>query len=315
MQGILKRVAFGMFMAAVFWNLTGCELGDFGFPNGEMVIEYEVTGVSIKQDQTAAPLFPYILTISIRWVTDGGGNYPYYSDKERTKRILGKELVTINGKPLNEGIGFLSAYLDFLPQEGDLAVFNQEWFFATPYSSDYYPDNWAKVRIITESMPITMTLESIAVTSLPAKTVYLQGEFLDLKGLVVTGTYTDGATKAETVSLFNIGDYNANTPGEQTLKVWINNLTATFTVTVNPVELESIAVTSLPARTVYESGEPLDISGLVVTGTYSNGTTKAETVGLSGISGYNADTLGPQTLTVTVGGMTVTFDVEVQASA
>jgi hypothetical protein len=39
-------------------------------------------------------------------------------------------------------------------------------------------------------------------------------------------------------------------------------------------------------------------SGLVVTGTYSNGTEKAETVTLSNISGYDANTTGQQTLPV-----------------
>jgi hypothetical protein len=145
--------------------------------------------------------------------------------------------------------------------------------------------------------------------------VYEAGEPLDLNGLVVTGIYTDGATRTETVGLSNISGYKANTPGEQTVKVGINYLSATFTVTVNPAVLQSIEVTSQPAKTVYESGEPLDISGLVVTGTYSNGTTKTETVDLPDISGYNADTLGTQTLTVTVGGMTDTFAVEVQAES
>jgi hypothetical protein len=40
-------------------------------------------------------------------------------------------------------------YLDFLPTEGELAVFNQGWFFAKPTSSPYYRE---KVRIITESI-------------------------------------------------------------------------------------------------------------------------------------------------------------------
>jgi hypothetical protein len=53
------------------------------------------------------------------------------------------------------------------------------------------------------------------------------------------------------------------------------------------------------------------MSGLVVTGTYSDGTTKMETVSESTISGYNKDATGEQTLTVTVGGKTATFPVTV----
>jgi uncharacterized repeat protein (TIGR02543 family) len=158
-------------------------------------------------------------------------------------------------------------------------------------------------------------LQNIVVTTPPAKTVYIIGEALNLSGLVVTGTYSDGATKAETVNLSNISGYNANTTGTQTLTVTVNGKTTTFTVTVNSSALQSIAVTTPPAKTVYITGEALDLSGLVVTGTYSDGVTKAETVSLANISGYNADTAEQQTLTVTIDGKTTTFTVTVNNSA
>ncbi|MDR1127666.1 MAG: bacterial Ig-like domain-containing protein [Treponema sp.] len=66
---------------------------------------------------------------------------------------------------------------------------------------------------------------------------------------------------------------------------------------------------------MYELGETLNISGLVVTGTYADGTTKAETVSLSNISGYNANTVGQQTLTVTIDGKTTTFTITVNNAA
>jgi hypothetical protein len=149
-------------------------------------------------------------------------------------------------------------------------------------------------------------LLSIAVTKAPAKTVYAQGETLDITGLVVTGTYSDDTTRAEIVVLPNIRGYNAGTTGRQPLTVTINGKTAIFTVTItagspggdNPV-LQSTAITSLLAKFVYARGETLDISGLAVTGTYPDGTTRAETVSLSNISGYDPNTQGTQTLTVT----------------
>ncbi|MDR1072088.1 MAG: bacterial Ig-like domain-containing protein [Treponema sp.] len=159
-------------------------------------------------------------------------------------------------------------------------------------------------------------LQSIAITSPPTTTVYVIGEALDISGLVAIGTYSDGTTRTETVSLAAISGYDANTVGTQTLTVTINGKTATFTVTVTApgsAVLQSIAITDWPAKTVYEPGEALNISGLVVTGTYSDGTTKRETVSLSNISGYDADTVGAQTLTVTINGKTATFTVTVTA--
>jgi hypothetical protein len=141
--------------------------------------------------------------------------------------------------------------------------------------------------------------------------VYAKGDSLDISGLVVTGTYSGGTTKVETVSVSDISGYDTNTTGTQTLTVTVGGKTATFTVTVNDTALQSIAITSPPTKTVYSVGEALNLSGLVVTGTYVDGTTKAETVGIANVSGYNANTTGTQTLTVTVGGKTATFTVTV----
>jgi hypothetical protein len=155
------------------------------------------------------------------------------------------------------------------------------------------------------------SLQSIAVTSPPTKTVYVKGETLDISGLVVTGTYSGGMTKVETVNLSDISGYNKDTTETQTLTVTVGGKTATFTVTVNNTALQSIAITSPPTKTVYAQGEALDLSGIVVTGTYAGGTTKVETVTLANISGYNKDTTGQQTVTVTINGETATFIVTV----
>jgi cytochrome c-type biogenesis protein CcmE len=146
--------------------------------------------------------------------------------------------------------------------------------------------------------------------------VYTQGETLDIGGLVVTGTYTDGTSKQETVSLSNISGYNPNLVSQQTLTVTLNGKTATFTVTVNAggAALQSIAITSPPTKTVYAQGETFEIGGLVVTGTYTDGTSKQEPVSASNISGYKPNLVGQQTLTFTLNGKTATFTVTVNAS-
>jgi hypothetical protein len=162
------------------------------------------------------------------------------------------------------------------------------------------------------------TLQSIAVTSPPTKTIYTRGEDLDLSGLEVTGTYSDNSTKAEFVSASDISGYDPDTTGRQTLVVAVNGNIAFFVVTVNAAgiaTLQSIAVTSPPTKTVYTRGEDLDLRGLEVTGTYSDGTTKTESVYSSNVAGYDANAIGTQTLTITIDGKTVDFTVKVQATA
>jgi hypothetical protein len=168
---------------------------------------------------------------------------------------------------------------------------------------------------VTVNTVSATALRSIAITSQPAKTTYTIGESLDLSGLVVTGTYSDNTTKMESVSASDISGYDPDTTGRQTLIITVNGKTAFFNVTVNPAALRSIAITSQPAKATYIIGESLDLTGLVVIGTYSNNSTKAESVSLFNISGYNANTTGWQTLTVSVDGKTATFTVNVQAIA
>jgi hypothetical protein len=168
MLGILKHCSIKAFVAAMSWCLISCGYEGFGYPNEELLIEYEVIEASVQQNQAIEP-FPYILDVSMRRVSGGGRNHYYYcSEKEYTKEILGDTLVTVNGKPpsgINKGItgytsgAIFSVYLDFLPQEGDVAIFNQKLFFA--YSSSGTLDYWEKVGIITESMPIKIKTASL----------------------------------------------------------------------------------------------------------------------------------------------------------
>jgi len=92
--------------------------------------------------------------------------------------------------------------------------------------------------------------------------------------------------------------------------------TVTYTVTVNaaPVVLNSIAITTPATKLVYTIGDSLDISGLVVTGTYSDGSTKPETITDANVTGFDSSAaVTDQVLTITVDGKTATYTVTVNA--
>ncbi len=76
--------------------------------------------------------------------------------------------------------------------------------------------------------------------------------------------------------------------------------------------LGSIAITNGADKTNYTVGETLDITGLVVTGTYSGSNTAVLPITTAHISGFNssAPAMG-QALTVTFGGKTTTYTVDV----
>jgi hypothetical protein len=90
--------------------------------------------------------------------------------------------------------------------------------------------------------------------------------------------------------------------------------TARASATTAPPEptLESIAITAPASKTVYTVGEPLDLTGLVVTGTYSNGTTRTEAVTAAHVTGFDSGAASAsQTLTITVSGRTATYAVQI----
>ena len=81
-------------------------------------------------------------------------------------------------------------------------------------------------------------------------------------------------------------------------------------VQFSDVALAGITVTA-PTKTVYEQGQSLDTTGMVVTAVYADETTAVIEAGYE-VTGYVAETLGQQTVTVTYEGFTATFTVTVE---
>ena len=78
--------------------------------------------------------------------------------------------------------------------------------------------------------------------------------------------------------------------------------------------LERIDITTQPAKLIYVVGDALDITGLVVTGIYSDGSTKEEVITASDVTGFDSTApAASQELTVTVGDKTATYTVEIKA--
>ena len=94
------------------------------------------------------------------------------------------------------------------------------------------------------------TLQSIAVTTAPAKTAYTVGETFDASSLVVTATYSDGTTSQ--VTDYTLSEVDMTTAGTKTVTVTYQGQTATFEITV--------------AEAAPETGEPVaDTNGTGIT--------------------------------------------------
>lgn len=129
----------------------------------------------------------------------------------------------------------------------------------------------------TTSLAITVReLLSIAVTTPPIKTAYQVGDTLDLTGIVVTATYSDGYTANVTADcVFDPANGTVLTAADTSVDITYveGSVTKTASVAIGVKELLSIAVTHLPTTTSYVAGETLDLTGLVVTATYDDSST------------------------------------------
>ena len=157
------------------------------------------------------------------------------------------------------------------------------------------------------------SVKSINIKSEPTKTTYLKGEEIDLTGGIITITYDDTTTKDVKITKDMITGYSKNEVKEQTITVTYGGKTATFTVNVKN-DITGIEIKNKPTKITYKKGEDIDLTGGMITVIYENGDTQELDMKSSDISvtGYDANKLGEQTITVTYEGKTTTFKVTVK---
>ena len=184
----------------------------------------------------------------------------------------------------------------------DSLVF-QDYTTTGEYSGTYAHN----VEVAREFATEAVTLESIAISG---DTEYFVGDELNL---TVTATYSD-TTTADVTADATLSGYDMSTAGTQTVTATYGDLEATIDITVTPIQIKSIAVTTQPTKVSYLTGEELDTTGMVVTATYNNGTT-AEVTGWY-TSSVDMTTAGQKEVTVNyvVDGITykTTFTITVE---
>ena len=84
------------------------------------------------------------------------------------------------------------------------------------------------------------------------------------------------------------------------------------TVPQGPLTVRSITISSTGHKTLYQVGEPLDVTGLTLTVTMSNNSEYLVPVAAGMVSGFNSSAAAQdQTLTVTYGGKTTTYTISI----
>ena len=156
-------------------------------------------------------------------------------------------------------------------------------------------------KTVTQSVAVNDTISSITLAKQPTKTVYKQGENLDLTGAVVQVTLGSGG-KAN-IDLpdgsVTVSTYNPSTTGsKQHLAVKLGTATAGNTIDVEAYNYISNSTLVKPSKTSYKYGEALDLKGGKLDFTWKSGNMTNTVLTSDMVSGYSATKLGTQTVTV-----------------
>ena len=192
-----------------------------------------------------------------------------------------------------------------------------------------------EVKADTPVEPEKPTVDKIAVKKVPAKTTYKAGETFDPSGLVLTVTMSDKTTKEVAYGNETAKDFVFNPTLDTALTEGMNKVDVTYagkTVDIGievkadtPVEpekptVEKVEIKANPAKTEYKAGETFDPTGMSLTVTMSDGTTKVVAYGPETAKDFSFNpslntklTADTKKVTVTYGGQSADVAVSVKA--
>lgn len=157
------------------------------------------------------------------------------------------------------------------------------------------------------------TIQGIGVLSLPGKTSYRVGEWLDTTGLAVRVYFSNGSSR-DVYTGFSCSPQQFSRAGRQTVTVSYSGKTTSFDVTVEEEQLRvtGLDIQSLPVNRSYTVGDALNTTGLMLT-VYTNRGTQTVSSGYT-CTPQRLTAVGTQTVTVSYQGQSATFTVEVRES-
>lgn len=172
------------------------------------------------------------------------------------------------------------------------------------------------------------TVTKIEVKTAPKKLEYIQNkDNLDLTGGVITATYSDATTKdiQMTNSEIKVTGFDKTKVGKQILTLTYKEKSTTLEVTVKAetvdptptpeVTLTKIEIKTKPKKLEYtQNKEDLDLTGGIITATYSDKTTEDIQMTNTNVkaTGYDKTKTGKQTITITYKEKTASFEITVK---
>lgn len=152
-------------------------------------------------------------------------------------------------------------------------------------SSNYSITNGTNLKLGQTSVTIsyegksvnqTISVEKNEVTQLkitvpPTKVEYKEGQSFDKNGMKVVATYKNGTSKE--ITDYTIEDGNNLKLNQTEIIISYDGKTVKQVITVAPNPLMEIKITKEPNKITYVIGQDFDRTGMVITGTYQDGST------------------------------------------
>ena len=163
-----------------------------------------------------------------------------------------------------------------------------------------YTENGVTLNTWEFTHLVDRQVNNIYIPKKPDKTTYVMGEPFDKTGMQIIATYTDGS-KADVTKAVRTSGYESTSSGLKKMTVSYTykdkTVTLQFSYQMNP-KLTGITITKKPDKlSTYKVGEPLSKEGMIVTASFSDGTTK-DVTHLIRTSGYSSKQVGKQIITV-----------------
>lgn len=166
---------------------------------------------------------------------------------------------------------------------------------------------------VTKTETYTITVNSVSLVSIEVsepKTAYYVGDTFEKP--TVIATYSNGST-SEVTNEATFSGYNLSNAGNQTVSVSYTNVTTantSYSITVTALAVTSIEISGY--TTTFKVGDTFSFGGTVIAN-YNNGSS-ADVTSSASCSGYNMSTAGNQTVTVSFGGKSATYQIVVSDS-
>ncbi|MBO4534631.1 MAG: bacterial Ig-like domain-containing protein [Clostridia bacterium] len=162
----------------------------------------------------------------------------------------------------------------------------------------------------TFDVEVIKTLQSIS-AEYNGDQLYV-GQDIDKNDIEVKKHFSDSSEELVSANDFEISGYDKDTAGDQTVSVAAFNLTASFSVNVQAVEIDHLSAEVAEGAVFYE-GTGFGYNYFVVTAFYNDGS--SESIPRFGLDGYDLANPGAQTWTISYGGASVELEVTVVALA